>query len=61
MIHPSDWTCDRAARQFESYLLGTLVLQESLALAEHLEACPGCAQRLLMYRTTIVQSGRRVL
>jgi hypothetical protein len=58
VVYPKDWTCDRTARQLESYLLGTLVLQDSLAVAEHLEACPVCAQRLVIYRTTFVQSSR---
>ena len=58
VVYPREWTCERTARQFESYLLGTLVLQDSLAVAEHIEACPGCAHRLVIYRTTIVQSSR---
>jgi hypothetical protein len=58
VVYPKDWTCERTARQLESYLLGTLVLQESLAVAEHIEACSGCAQRLVIYRTTVVQSSR---
>jgi anti-sigma factor RsiW len=58
VVYPKEWTCERTTRQLEQYLRGTLVLQELLAVAEHIEACPGCAQRLVIYRTTIVQSSR---
>jgi hypothetical protein len=58
VVYPKEWTCERTTRQFEPYLRGTLVLHESLAVAEHIEACPGCAQRLQIYRTTIVESSR---
>lgn len=54
VIYPKEWPCERTAAQFEPYLLGTLVLEETLAVAEHIEACPGCAQRLLVVRTVIV-------
>lgn len=55
MEHPSGWTCDRTALQLEPYLHGTLVLVEALAVAEHVEACAGCAQRLVLYRLTIIE------
>jgi anti-sigma factor RsiW len=58
VVYPKGWTCERTAGQFEAYLLGTLVLQESLAVAEHIEACAECAGRLMIYRTTFVQSSR---
>jgi hypothetical protein len=56
--YPRGWTCDRTALQFEHYLLGTLLLEEALALAEHLEACDGCPQRLVLFRLTLVQRSR---
>jgi hypothetical protein len=34
--YPSGWTCERTTRQFEQYLLTTLLLREALAVAEHL-------------------------
>ncbi|HEX7335940.1 MAG TPA: zf-HC2 domain-containing protein [Gemmatimonadales bacterium] len=55
MDYPSGWTCERTALQFEPYLLGTLLLAQALAVAEHLEACPGCAERLIVYRLTITE------
>ena len=53
--YPSGWTCERTALRFEHYLLGTLLLSETLAVAEHLEACDGCAQRLVLFRLTLVE------
>jgi anti-sigma factor ChrR (cupin superfamily) len=48
--HPPGWGCERTALRFELYLRSTLALAEALAIAEHVEACPGCAQRLVLYR-----------
>ena len=56
--YPPGWSCERAAQQFEHYLLGTLVLREALALAEHLEACEGCFQRLVLFRFTLLERSR---
>lgn len=56
--YPPGWTCERTTLQFEHYLLGTLLLREALAVAEHLEACDGCPQRLLLYRLTLVEHRR---
>jgi anti-sigma factor RsiW len=53
MEYPPGWTCERAQRQLESYLLSRLVLAEALAMAEHLEACPSCPERLVLYRVTV--------
>jgi hypothetical protein len=53
--YPSGWTCERTALQFEHYLLSTLLLRDALAVAEHLEACDGCAQRLVLFRLTLVE------
>jgi hypothetical protein len=52
--YPPGWTCERTALRFEHYLLSTLPLGNALAVAEHLEACDGCAQRLVFYRLTLV-------
>jgi len=55
---PTGWTCERTTRCFESYLLSTLTLVESLAVAEHLEACEGCAQCIVIYRATLAERRR---
>jgi hypothetical protein len=60
MIHPRGWTCERTVLQLEGYLLSTLVLGDSIAVAEHVEACGECAQRLALYRlTTVTVPSRR--
>jgi len=56
--YPPGWTCERTVLQFEYYLLNTLPLRESLAVAEHLEACDICAQHLVVYRLTLVERSR---
>lgn len=56
--YPAGWTCERTALQLEHYLLSTLRLGEALAVAEHLEACQGCAQRLVTYQLTITERRR---
>ena len=56
--HPAGWTCERTVLRFEYYLLGTLPLSDALAVAEHLEACDGCPQRLVLYRVTLAERPR---
>jgi anti-sigma factor RsiW len=56
--YPAGWTCDRIELRFETYLLGTLLLEEALAVAEHLEACDRCPQRLVLYRLTMTERYR---
>ena len=58
MDYPPGWTCERTVLRFEYYLLGTLPLGESLAIAEHLEACDGCLQRLVLFRLTLAERSR---
>ena len=55
MEYPSGWTCERTVLQLEHYLLGTLLLAEALAVADHLEACTGCVERLVVFRLTITE------
>jgi anti-sigma factor RsiW len=57
MNYPSGWSCERTLGTLEYYLLDRLQRVEALAVAEHLEACPGCAHSLMLYRVTVV--GRR--
>jgi anti-sigma factor RsiW len=56
--YPDGWTCERTVLRLEYYLLGTLPRGEALAVAEHLEACGGCLQRLAVYRLTLVERSR---
>ena len=56
--YPPGWTCERTKLGFEHYLRRTLARLDALALAEHLEACDGCAQRLVLFRVTIVERTR---
>jgi hypothetical protein len=51
--YPAGWTCERTAQEFRAYLLSTSALLEALAVAEHLEACPGCTQSIVIYRATL--------
>ncbi|HKP49210.1 MAG TPA: hypothetical protein VJU17_04275 [Gemmatimonadales bacterium] len=57
MEHPPGWTCEKTGLQIEYYLVSRLELADALAVAEHLEACPGCAHQLILLRMT---TGRRV-
>jgi hypothetical protein len=58
MDFPAGWTCERTTRQFESYLLSRLALLESLAVAEHLEACEECSHSIVIYRMMLIESRR---
>ena len=58
MDYPAGWTCERTALRFEAYLLKTLALIDAIAVAEHLEACPGCAQRIVTFRLTLAEYPR---
>ena len=48
MEYPPGWTCELILVRLELYLLGTLPQIEALAMAEHVEACHGCAHRLAL-------------
>jgi hypothetical protein len=56
--YPPGWTCEKTGLRFERYILQTILLEEALAVAEHLEACAGCAQSLVLYRLTITPASR---
>jgi hypothetical protein len=58
---PSGWTCEVTILCFERYLLATLPLGESLAVAEHIEACVHCAERLVLFELTRESSVRHGL
>ena len=55
--YPAGWTCEVVVVRFERYLASTLPWGEALALAEHLEACLVCAQRLVLVERP--RGGRR--
>jgi anti-sigma factor RsiW len=57
MEYPPGWTCEVTVLRFEFYLLGTLTRLEALAVAEHLEACAACAQRLALITSTSRATG----
>ena len=58
--YPSGWTCELIVVKLELYLRDTLSRGESLAVAEHLEACVECAQHLVLYsRMTRWRGGGR--
>jgi anti-sigma factor RsiW len=46
--YPRHWTCELTMLRLEAYLRRTLPLTESLAVAEHLEACDSCAHLLAL-------------
>ena len=50
VTYPAGWTCEQVTVRLERYLLSTLPLGESLAIAEHIEACAWCGQALVLLR-----------
>jgi predicted anti-sigma-YlaC factor YlaD len=56
MEYPTGWTCEVVVVKLELYLGDALSRGESLAVAEHLEACAGCAQLLVV--RTVARPGR---
>lgn len=56
MEYPPGWTCEKTVVQIEYYLVSRLDLADALAVAEHLEACAGCAHQLVLLR---MPPGRR--
>ena len=46
--YPPGWTCEVTVIRLEAYVLRTLSRHEALAVAEHLEACPACAQLVVL-------------
>ena len=53
MEYPSGWTCEVTLVKLELYLRDTLSRGESLAVAEHLEACVECAHHLVLYSVAV--------
>jgi hypothetical protein len=46
--YPRHWTCEDTVLHLEAYLLRTLRVADSLALAAHVEACAPCFQLLTL-------------
>jgi anti-sigma factor RsiW len=46
--YPAGWTCELILLHLGRYLDNALPRRESLAVAEHVEACAECAQRLAL-------------
>ncbi len=57
---PPGCTCEFTILRFEGYLLETLSLSECLAIAEHIEACVTCAQRLMLFSAQRERPAHRV-
>ena len=53
MEYPHGWTCELVVVKLELYLLGSLPLDDALAVAEHVEACAECAHDLVLRRLTV--------
>jgi hypothetical protein len=48
--YPPGWNYEQVIIRFERYLIGTLDHRDALAVAEHIEACVGCGQALVLFR-----------
>ena len=48
MEYPPGWTCEVARSRLELYVRRAVTRVDALAIAEHLEACLPCAQRLAL-------------
>jgi hypothetical protein len=59
MEYPSGCNCQFTILRFERYLLATLPLGESLLVAEHIEACVTCAQRLVLLQAPRERAAER--
>jgi anti-sigma factor ChrR (cupin superfamily) len=59
ITYPPGVTCELVVLRFEQYLVGALSWAEGYAVAEHLEACPECSQRLVLIRLTVGGTGQR--
>jgi anti-sigma factor RsiW len=55
--YPPGFTCELVVLRLERYVVSDLPRAEALAVAEHLEACPSCANRVLLVRLTVSEVG----
>jgi hypothetical protein len=56
--YPPGWTCELITLRIERYLVSTLPRGEALAVAEHIEACAWCAQRIVVLWSTSAEPRR---
>jgi anti-sigma factor RsiW len=57
--YPPGFTCELTLLRLERYVVSALPRAEALAVAEHLEACPSCAHRVVLVRLTAGEAGAR--
>jgi hypothetical protein len=48
--YPAGYTCEVIALRLDRYIVGALPRADALAVAEHLEACAWCIERLVLLR-----------
>jgi hypothetical protein len=48
--YPAGYTCEVIALRLDRYAAGALPRADALAVAEHLEACAWCVERLVLLR-----------
>ncbi|MFN2564973.1 MAG: hypothetical protein ABR499_08190 [Gemmatimonadaceae bacterium] len=48
--YPAGYTCEATVLRLDRYVVGSLPRADSLAVAEHLEACALCTERLVLLR-----------
>jgi anti-sigma factor RsiW len=48
--YPAGYTCEVVVLRLDRYVVGALPRAEALAVAEHLEACAWCIERLVLVR-----------
>jgi anti-sigma factor RsiW len=53
--YPAGYTCEVTVVLLERYVAGTLPRADALAVAEHLEACPPCLERLVFIRFGVTE------
>lgn len=51
--YPPGVTCEVVALRLERYIVRALPWGEALAIAEHLEACVACPERLVRLRVSL--------
>jgi anti-sigma factor RsiW len=55
--YPPGYTCEVTILRLDRYAAGSLPRTDALAVAEHLEACAYCLERLMVLRLSL--AGRR--
>lgn len=50
--YPAGYTCEVVTLRLDRYIADALPRADALAVAEHLEACAWCAERLVLLRVS---------